>query len=128
LTLIDDLKKLEPLAFWLGCTEAKAVQVAYAGGQAYVAPEMKPRIRFDVTDTIDGQYVGLRLTISLDFRDCALASSVGQPSLLVQVIELTPESLDALDFFVAARKRDTGFPTRWLDTSDDPPGEVTQPQ
>jgi hypothetical protein len=114
-----DLEKLRPLGFAVGCREGKAVQTAYIGGQGFVSPEMVPRIRIDVRDEANGKPA---LLTTFDFSECEVAAAVGQPSLGVQILELTPESLDALDYFVATKKKEIGFPTRWIDMSDDPPG------
>jgi len=122
--LIDDLERLKPLTFLFGLTECKAVHMAYAQGQGDFSDEMTPKVRF-VTANHEGR---LMLAVTLDFSDCPTAEKLGQKTILVGIGDLTGDSLDALDYFVAVKKRDTGFPTRWLDMSDDPPGEVAQPQ
>ena len=111
---MDDLEKLRPLGFCLGGREGKAVQLAWTGGQGFVSPEMVPRIRFDVKNDDDGKPM---LLVTLDFSECATAATIGQPTLGVQILELTGESLDALSDFVASKKKE-------IDTSDDPPGDV----
>ena len=118
LVLIDDLEKLRPLGFCLGGREGKAVQVAYTGGHGFVSPEMVPRIRFDVRDDVGGKPT---LLATFDFSECATAAAIGQPSLGVQILELTPESLDALDYFVALEKCRAGITRRYFDASGDPP-------
>jgi len=107
----------------MGLTECKAVHMAYAQGQGDFSDEMTLRIRCDVLNH-DGQ---LTLAVALGFSDCPIAEKVGRKTMLVRISDLTPESLDALDYFVAVKKRDTGFPTRWIDTSADPSGEVPAP-
>jgi hypothetical protein len=115
--LIDDLERLKALSFIMGLTECKAVHMAYAQGQGDFSDEMTLRVRCDVLNH-DGQ---LMLAVALGFSDCPTAEKLGQKTMLVRISELTPESLDALDYFVAWAKASMGITKRFFDASEEPP-------
>jgi hypothetical protein len=109
----SDRAKLERLSFFRGLSEAAATHTSES---ADFSQDMAPVVGFRVHDN-DGE---IMLSIMLDFSSCKVAAELGQKTMMVMIDDLAPNSLDALDVFVAVKKRDLGITERYL---ADPPKE-----
>ncbi len=114
----SDNARLERLSFYRGLEEAVAVHTTPAGQDSTFSEDIAPRVGFRMHRDDQGRPM---LSMVLDFSDCAVATRLSQPTMMLAIHDLSRESLEFLDIFVAVKKRELGINTRYVADSDDGP-------